>query len=372
MLFQIDTQGSYKKERTGKLMLKRGVVETPVFMPVGTLGMIKTLSPNEINELDFKLILSNTYHLYLQPGIEVLKEFKGLHNFVNWDKNLLTDSGGFQVFSLSSLTKVLEEGIEFKSHLDGSKHLFSPQKVLDIQNVIGSEIMMPIDQCTPPEISKKEAHAANERTVRWAKESKTYLEQHIIHNRLKPPSLFAITQGNFFFDIRKISIDSLVELDFEGYAIGGVSVGEDKTLTNEIIDFSTDHLPINKPRYLMGVGKPGDLIHGVEAGIDMFDSVYPTRVGRNATVFTRNGPLILRNQTNKFDSSPIEKDCECYTCKNFSRAYLRHLFKSKELLALRLASYHNLYFIKTLMDNMRKAISEDCFKTFKENHSALL
>lgn len=369
MYFKIDTQGGYYKERCGRLFLRRGVVETPVFMPVGTLGMVKTLSPHEIMDMDYQIILSNTYHLYLRPGIDVLKSFGGLHNLNKWDRNILTDSGGYQVFSLANLTKVFDEGVIFKSHLDGGEHLFTPQKVLEIQDIIGSEIMMPIDECTPPKISKERAQAAHERTVKWAKESKSYFEEHI---QEKGSLLFAITQGNFFFDIRKGNIESLVDQDFVGYAIGGVSVGEDKTLTEEIIDCSTDYLPLDKPRYLMGVGKPSDLIRGVEMGIDMFDSVYPTRVARNSTVFTRKGPLLLRNQANQFDSSPIEEDCLCYTCKNFSRAYLRHLHKSGEILGLRLTSYHNLVFIKKLMDDMRKAILENRFKAFKEEMISLL
>ncbi|MDH4128695.1 MAG: tRNA guanosine(34) transglycosylase Tgt [Spirochaetota bacterium] len=369
MQFDIEKHGIYSKERVGKIILRRGIVNTPAFMPVGTLGMIKTLTPDEIKEIDFKLILSNTYHLYLRPGIEVLKKFGGIHNLNKWDRNILTDSGGYQVFSLSKLTKIIDEGVILKSHLDGSKHFFTPQKVLEIQDIIGSEIMMPLDECTAPQITHDAAILAHKRTIKWAEESKLYFTEHL---KDTGSILFAITQGNFYFDIRKMSIERLVELDFMGYAIGGVSVGEEKNLTNDIINFSTDNLPINKPRYLMGVGKPIDLIHGVEMGIDLFDSVYPTRVARNATVFTLNGPLLLKNQSNCLDSSPIQENCDCYTCKNFSRAYLRHLFKAGEILGLRLASYHNLFFIKKLMDDIRNAILEDRFESFKREFTSSL
>ncbi len=376
MFFEIEVHGKHKKERAGKLFLRRGVVETPVFMPVGTQGMVKTLSAEEMQEIDYKLILGNTYHLYLRPGLEVLKKFNGLHQFNGWDRNILTDSGGFQVFSLSNLRKITDEGVIFRSHLDGSKHKFTPQKVLEIQSVIGSEIMMPIDECTPPKVTKEAAIEAHKKTLKWAKESKAYYEEMLradySDQEDKSPILFGITQGNFFTDIRKMSIESLVELDFKGYSIGGLSVGEEKAITNEMLDFSTDLLPVNKPRYLMGVGKPGDLIKGVEMGVDMFDSVYPTRVARNATVFTRTGALILRNQENQFSSLPIEEDCQCYTCKNYSRAYLRHLMKAGEILGLRLASYHNLFFLKRLMDEMRQAIIENRFKEFKQDLTPLL
>lgn len=369
MRFEIDHFGGHKKERAGRLFLRRGEVETPVFMPVGTQGMVKTLTPHEVKELDFPLILSNTYHLYLRPGIDVLNSYGGLHNFNKWDGNILTDSGGYQAFSLSSTTKVLDEGVLFKSHIDGSKHVFTPRKVLEIQDCIGSEIMMPIDDCTAPKISRNQAVEAHERTLRWAKESKAFFEEELAP---RGSILFTITQGNFYFDVRKMSIDSLVEQDFWGYAIGGVSVGEEKNLTNEIIDYSTDHLPIRKPRYLMGVGKPSDLILGVEMGIDMFDSVYPTRVARNATVFTPNGALIIRNQSNQMDQSPIDESCGCYVCKHFSRGYLRHLFKAEEILGLRLATYHNLHFLRNLMKEIRKAILADRFKEFKLEMAPLL
>ncbi len=369
MHFEVTKKGSHRKERTATLTLPRGTVETPVFMPVGTLGMVKTLTPHEVKDLGYHLILSNTYHLYLRPGLDVLKSFGGLHNLNKWDRNILTDSGGYQVFSLSKLTKILDEGVLLRSHIDGSKHLFTPQKVLEIQGIIGSEIMMPIDVCSPPKVTVEEAISAHDHTLQWAGESKAYFAEHLEQTG---STLFAITQGNFFFDVRKMSIESLVEMDFKGYAIGGVSVGEEKTLTREIIDFSTDYLPEEKPRYLMGVGKPSDLIRGVEMGIDMFDSVYPTRVARNATVFTRNGPLILRNQANQLSSMPIEEACSCYTCKTFSRAYLRHLFKTGELLGLKLATLHNLHFIKVLMDDIRKAILEDRYGSFVKEMAPLL
>ncbi len=369
MFFQIDNHGSYNKERSGEIKLRRGIVKTPVFMPVGTLGMIKTLSHKEVKDIGFQIILNNTYHLYLRPGLEVISHFGGIHSLNLWDRNILTDSGGFQVFSLSSLAKVSDDGVNFRSHLDGSSHLFTPKKVLEIQNIIGSEVVMPIDVCTPPKISRNTAVEANKRTIKWAKESKAYFD---INMKDKQTILFAITQGNFFLDIRKQSINHLVDMNFDGYAIGGVSVGEDKNITNEVIDLSTDYLPVDKPRYLMGVGKPGDIIRGVEMGIDMFDSVYPTRVARNATVFTKEGHLLLRNMSNRLDSKPIDEFCSCYVCKHYSRAYLRHLMKSNEVLGLRLTTYHNLYFLKTLMDDIRQAIKEDRFNDFKQKNLHLL
>ena len=369
MEFQVTHRGSHHKERAGLLLLRRGPVKTPVFMPVGTQGMVKTLSPEEVKSLNFPLILSNTYHLYLRPGTDVLKSFSGLHNFVKWDGNILTDSGGYQAFSLAANTKIRDDGILFRSHIDGSEHHFTPQKVLEIQDVIGSEIVMPIDDCTPPKITKDQAIAAHLRTLQWAKESKSFFDREMSQ---KGSTLFAITQGNFYEDVRKMSINSLVDLEFKGYAIGGVSVGEEKSLTRDIIDFSTDYLPENKPRYLMGVGKPSDLFHGVMAGIDMFDSVYPTRVARNATVFTGEGPLILKNSTNTFNHSPIDESCDCIVCKNFSRGYLRHLFRAGEILGLRLATFHNLHFLSKLMEEIRQSIEKDNFKELLRSRARLI
>ena len=369
MRFEISHRGTHQKERAGHLLLRRGLVKTPVFMPVGTQGMVKTLAPDDIRDLNFSIILSNTYHLYLRPGTDVLKDFGGLHNFVNWDGNILTDSGGYQAFSLASNTKITDDGILFRSHIDGSKHSFTPKKVLEIQDIIGSELVMPIDDCTPPKITKAEAMAAHQRTLKWAIESKDYFDSEMSH---RGATLFAITQGNFYEDVRRESINSLVDLNFKGYAIGGVSVGEEKSLTRDIIDFSTDLLPQNKPRYLMGVGKPSDLFYGVRAGIDMFDSVYPTRVARNATVFTREGPLILRNYSNTFNHNPIDNTCKCHVCKTFSRGYLRHLFKAGELLALRLATYHNLHFLSALMEEIRQSIIDDRFKDLMDSYKGLL
>lgn len=329
-------------------------------MPVGTIGTVKTLSAFDMKELGYNLILHNTFHLFLRPGMELIQKFGGIHRFNRWDGNLLTDSGGFQIFSLSSLTKITEPGAEFRSPISGEKHFFTPEKVIEIQTRIGSDMIMPLDECTPTETDHAYARKAKDRTTRWAKRSKVF------HNTLEnPPFLFGITQGNVFPDLRKESILELTDLDFDGYSIGGLSVGEGKSIMYDITDLSTDYLPPQKARYLMGVGSPEDLVEAVSRGIDMFDCVMPTRNARNASVFTRTGKLNLMNAKHRMADEPLDPFCQCLTCKNHSRAYLRHLFKTKEMLGYRLATLHNLAYLYDLMKEMRQALRENRFLEFK-------
>jgi len=346
--------------RNAILKLNRGIVKTPVFMPCGTIGTVKTLSGNEVYDLGYKIILQNTYHLYLRPGLDVLKDFNGTHNFSAYKGNILTDSGGFQVFSLSSMIKAEEKGIVFKSHIDGSKHEFTPERVIDIQNIIGSEIIMPLDHLTGMDVDYAKAKDAHERTIRWAKRSK----EHILSINSEQ-ILFGITQGNKYKDLRVESINKLCELDFDGYSIGGLSVGETKDIMYEMIGLSTEILPKNKPRYLMGVGEPEDILTAVALGVDMFDCVLPTRLARHATVFTKKGKVHMRNQRFQFDKNPIENDCNCYTCQNFSNAYLRHLMITGEILGHRLLSIHNLAFFQKLMSDIQNAIADNNFEIYK-------
>ena len=362
MFFNVTHSGSSYKERVGVLKLPYGDIETPIFMPVGTLGMVKALTSQEVKELDYNLILNNTYHLYLRPGMDVITAAGGIRGLSGWKGNLLTDSGGFQVFSLSSMRKIQTDGVEFTSHVDGFKHFFTPEKVISIQQRIGSNIIMPLDVCTETNISIEDVRKSDEITLKWAEQSKTYWDRT---NKKYSQFLFGIVQGNFFKETRERAAKSLVDLDFPGYSIGGLSVGEPKETMGEILDFTTNFLPLDKPRYLMGVGEPIDIINSVERGIDMFDSVYPTRVARNATVFTWNGRLLLRNLANKYDFSPIDKECTCWVCENLSRAYLRHLFHCGELVVFKLVTIHNLHFINELMKKIRKHIKENTFKEFQ-------
>lgn len=359
-LFELILTDPQSKARLGKLHLPAGEVETPVFMPVGTIGTVKTLSSYDMKELGYNLILHNTFHLFLRPGMELIQKFGGIHRFNRWDGNLLTDSGGFQIFSLSSLTKITEPGAEFRSPISGEKHFFTPEKVIEIQTRIGSDMIMPLDECTPTETDHAYARKAKDRTTRWAKRSKIF--HHTLEN---PPFLFGITQGNVFHDLRKESILELTDLDFDGYSIGGLSVGEGKSIMYDITDLSTDYLPHEKARYLMGVGSPEDLVEAVSRGIDMFDCVMPTRNARNASVFTRTGKLNLMNAKHRMADEPLDPFCHCLTCKNHSRAYLRHLFKTKEMLGYRLATLHNLAYLYDLMKEMRQALRENRFFEFK-------
>ncbi len=347
--------------RAGVIETPHGKIETPVFMPVGTQATVKAMTKEELETIHSQIILGNTYHLYLRPGDKLVNDFGGLHKFMNWDKPILTDSGGFQVFSLGDLRKIKEEGVHFRSHLDGSKHFLSPEKSIEIQNNLGSDIMMVLDECPPGMSSREYLIPSIERTTRWAKRC-------VDANKNKDrQGLFAIVQGGIYEDLRDKSFEELSQYDddFSGYAVGGLAVGEPREDMYRILHYSTPKLPENKPRYLMGVGEPLDMLEAVESGIDMMDCVHPTRIGRHGTVFTKYGRLVIKNQSYYRDDRPLD-ECDCYVCKNYTRAYLRHLFKAEEILGQRLATYHNLHFLIKLMDNARKAIKEGKFKEYKE------
>ena len=348
--------------RAGVITTPHGEIKTPVFMPVGTQATVKAMTKEELEEINSQIILGNTYHLYLRPGDELVNDFGGLHGFMRWDRPILTDSGGFQVFSLGDLRKIKEEGVYFRSHLDGSKHFLSPEKSISIQNNLGSDIMMVLDEC-PPGLSTREYLIPSiERTSRWAKRC-------IEANRNKDrQGLFAIVQGGIYEDLRDKSLKELYEADygFAGYALGGLAVGEPREDMYRILKYSTPKLPENKPRYLMGVGEPVDMLEAVEHGIDMMDCVQPTRIGRHGTVFTKYGRLVIKNAIYSRDDRPLDEGCDCYACKNYTRAYIRHLFKAGEILGQRLATYHNLHFLLKLMDNAREAIIDGRFKEYKE------
>ncbi len=336
-------------------MLDSGIeIETPVFMPVGTLATVKALTPLMLETIGAKIILCNSYHLYLRPGTDVLKKFGSLHRFMNWNGGILTDSGGFQVFSLKSLRTMENDGVVFNSHIDGSRHMLTPEKVIDIQNTIGSDIKMVLDDCVSYQEERESVEHALERTLSWARRSKEYFEE-----RESRGSLFGILQGGMYKELRERCALELLNIDFDGYALGGLSVGEENKLMYEIVHHTTDFLPEHKPRYLMGVGTPADLRNCILRGIDMFDCVMPTRNARNGMLFTMNGAINIKRQEYSLDTKPIEEDCLCYTCKNFSRAYLRHLFKSKEILASTLNSIHNIHFYFRYVEKIRDEIKKE-------------
>ena len=346
--------------RRGVIHTPHGDIQTPIFMPVGTQATVKSMTPEELEEeVKAQIILSNTYHLYLRPGQDIVKEAGGLHKFMKWNKPILTDSGGFQVFSLSSLRKINEEGVEFHSHLDGSKHIFTPESVMKIEEDLGADIIMAFDECCPYPSTYEYTKNSMERTTRWAKRCK---DAHKTENQ----ALFGIIQGGFFEDLREQSAKDLIELDLPGYAIGGISVGEPKEEFLKMLRFTTPLMPENKPRYLMGVGTPDYLIEAALAGIDMCDCVLPTRIARNGTALTSHGKVVVRNATYERDWSPLDSECDCYTCKNYTRAYIRHLVKANEILGVRLLSIHNLRFLTRLMENIRTSIENDCLADFKE------
>ena len=346
--------------RLGIVHTPHGSFETPTFMPVGTQATVKTMSPEELKEIGSGIILSNTYHLWLRPGHDIIKEAGGLHKFMNWDKPILTDSGGFQVFSLSKFRTIEEEGVHFRHHLNGSKLFLSPEKATEIQNALGADIMMAFDECPPYPATFEYMKASVERTSRWAERCLT------AHGRPNDQALFGIIQGGEFEELRKQSAKDLVSLDFPGYAIGGLSVGESKEVMNEVLEFTTPLLPQDKPRYLMGVGSPGSLIDGAIRGIDMFDCVLPTRIARNGTLMTSEGRLVVRNAKYKRDFGPLDPNCDCHVCKNYSRAYIHHLIRAEETFGIRLTSYHNLYFLINLMEQVRDAIRTDSLGDFRE------
>ncbi|MBS1552270.1 MAG: tRNA guanosine(34) transglycosylase Tgt [Bacteroidetes bacterium] len=354
------------KARTGLLRTGHSEIETPVFMPVGTLGTVKAVQQRELHEFDTEIILGNTYHLFLRPGMEVMENAGGLHRFMNWSKSILTDSGGFQIFSLSKLKKISEDGVEFSSHLNGDKYFFTPEKVIDIQRIIGSDIMMPLDECLPYPSERKAVEKSISLTSKWEKRCLDHFKNSEDRYGFNQ-KLFSINQGSTFPDLRKRSIDELTALDFDGHAIGGLAVGEENELMYELVDISTSVLPENKPRYLMGVGTPVDLLECVERGIDMFDCVMPTRNARHGKIFTTTGEVNIKSARYKNDFNTPDEECRTYTSMNFSLAYLRHLFISNEILGLQLASVHNTGFYLNLMKNIRNAISTNTFKSFKNN-----
>jgi len=349
------------KARYGKLTTNHGVFETPMFMPVGTLATVKTLSPEELKAVNSAVILSNTYHLWLRPGEDIVKNAGGLHKFMNYDGPILTDSGGFQVFSLARNKKkdIVEEGVHFKSHLDGSALFLTPELSIEIQNKLDSDIAMSFDECIPYPADYEYTKASTERTLRWAKRGK---DAH----KNEEQSLFGIVQGGEFEDLRYYSTKKTVEMDFDGYSIGGTSVGEDKETMYKMVDYGIKYLPIDKPRYLMGVGDPLDIIEGVIRGVDMFDCVLPTRIARHGNAFTRNGKINIRNAKFKEDFEPLDNTCDCYACKNYTRAYIRHLIICDESFGGRLLSIHNIRFLTKLTEELREAIKEDKLLEYKE------
>jgi len=355
--FKVSYQSRESSARLGELILQHGTVETPVFMPVGTQATVKAMSPEELVAVGAEIILSNTYHLYLRPGHELIQEGGGLHSFMNWRHPILTDSGGFQVFSLADLRKVNDDGVTFRSHLDGSSHYFTPEKSIEIQMALGSDIAMAFDVCSPYPCDHSTALRDLNRTTAWAKRCKES-HQHDYQN------LFGIVQGGIYHDLRQKSLEELLALDFPGYGIGGLSVGEPKDIMYEVLDELMSHFPTSKPRYLMGVGSPDCLVEGVIRGVDMFDCVLPTRIARNGTVWTSEGKINIRNAIHAKEFKTLDSDCDCYTCRNFSRAYLRHLFKANEILGLRLTTIHNLAYLMNLMREIRGAIKEERLLNF--------
>ncbi len=354
------------KARTGKFTTDHGEVFTPIFMPVGTIGTVKTVSPQEMLECNVQVMLSNTYHLYLRPGIDILKQFSGLHRFNGWSGPILTDSGGFQIYSLDELKKVSEEGVSFKSHWDGSLHLFTPENVVDIQRTIGSDIMMVLDYLTGNPSDYTVASDAHQQTIRWAERARERFlttEPFYDHQQFQ----FGIIQGGVYEDLRAASLKGLLDIGFEGYAIGGLAVGEDASTRYKITDFCTSNLPEEYPRYLMGVGKPEDILDGIELGVDMYDCVIPTRNARNGAVFTHWGKLNIRNARHKSSQLPLEEGCACFTCQHHSRGYLHHTFRVNETYGLRLATIHNIHFYQKLVNDAREAIRRNEYMKFKQD-----
>jgi len=362
MPFQFDLikQDSETSARLGEMITPHGTVQTPVFMPVGTQGTVKSMLPEEIKNCGAEIILGNTYHLYLRPGHETIQKLGGLHKFMNWPYPILTDSGGFQVFSLGALRKITPDGVMFRSHIDGSKHFLSPQKAIEIQEALGSDIMMCFDECTPYPATLTQTQESLALTVKWAqlcRNSKTSGNQ----------ALFGIIQGGTYLDLRKQAVEQITALDFDGYAIGGVSVGEPKEIMYEITDMITPLLPTDKPRYLMGVGTPQDIVFGVSCGIDMFDCVIPTRCARHGLLFTNSEKIVIKNSRWRECNDPLDETCDCYTCRNYSRAYLRHLYVAGEILSMVLNTIHNVRYYMRLMEKIRTALEEDRFLEFKND-----
>lgn len=358
--FEVVRECSKTGARVGRLYTPHGVIDTPVFMPVGTQATVKTMTPEELKEMGAQIVLSNTYHLYMRPGHRLVEKAGGLHRFMNWDLPILTDSGGFQVFSLSELREIEEEGVYFRSHIDGSGHFISPEKSIEIQNALGADIIMAFDECPPYPCDYGYARKSMDITARWAERC---LEAH---KNAEKQALFGIVQGSTYEDLRRESARQITSLDFPGYAVGGLSVGEPKELMYRMLEVTVPLLPADKPRYLMGVGSPDCLIEGVIRGIDMFDCVLQTRIARNGTALTSRGRVVVRNAAYAEDFSPLDPECDCYTCRNYTRAYIRHLFKANEILGLRLTTYHNLYFTLRLMEKIRMAIIDGRLLEFRD------
>lgn len=357
----INTDG---KARRGRLTFSRGTVETPAFMPVGTYGTVKGMKTEEVADTGAEIILGNTFHLMLRPGTDIVEQHGGLHNFINWNKPILTDSGGFQVFSLGAMRKITEEGVKFSSPVNGEKIMLTPERSMEVQRSLGSDVVMIFDECTPYPATHKESKDSMELSLRWAQRSKNAHGDN-------PSALFGIVQGGMYEDLREVSVKGLKEIEFDGYAIGGLSVGEPKEDMIRILDHIAPLIPDNKPRYLMGVGKPEDLVEGVRRGIDMFDCVMPTRNARNGHLFVTNGVIKIRNARHKIDTGPLDPECDCYTCKNYSRAYLHHLDKCKEILGSQLNTLHNLHFYQRIMQGLRKAIENNTLDEYVKEFYAL-
>lgn len=363
-MISIYAQDKNSQARTGQLHLAHGSLQLPAFMPVGTNGTVKAMLHASLLDMGYEIILGNTYHLYLRPGMDVIRSYGNLHEFSSWNRNILTDSGGFQIFSLAPFRKISEKGVDFRSHIDGSLHSLTPESVVDIQCYLGSDIQMQLDVCTPPGISEEEAVKAMKLTSTWAKRAKRHwLEKQTEYGGV----LFGIVQGNFFYSLREESARQLGELDLPGYAIGGLSVGEEPEVFKEFLHYTAPFLPPEKPKYVMGIGTPGYMLEAVEAGIDLFDCVYPTRVARNGTCFTYNGMLNLKNARFRHDTAPVMDDCICPACQNYSRGYLRHLFVTREILGPMLVTQHNLQFIYTMMEEVRNAITDGEFTAYKNS-----
>ena len=346
--------------RASRLVTPHGTVETPVFMPVGTQATVKTLSPEDLKAAGAEIILGNTYHLFLRPGHELIQRMGGLHGFMSWPSPILTDSGGYQVFSLSDLKKIQEEGVTFQSHIDGARHLFTPESVMEIETALGSDIIMPLDECTPYPCEYEYAKESYAMTLRWAERSKKSFDEFQSVRRA-PQALFGIVQGSTYEDLRLDCARKLVDMGFDGYAIGGLSIGEPKSTMGDLIDLTVACLPVDQPRYLMGAGTPEDLVDAVGRGLDMFDCVIPTREGRNGALYTKEGRININNARFREDEGPLEEDCNCYACRTFSRAYLRHLYHTGEILGPRMGTLHNVHFFVGLARRMRQAILDDTF-----------
>jgi queuine tRNA-ribosyltransferase len=357
MKFELDKTSG--RARRGRMQFERGTVETPAFMPVGTLGTVKGMTPEEVKDTGAQICLGNTFHLMLRPGTQIIQQHGDLHDFMNWDKPILTDSGGFQVFSLGELRKITEEGVTFRSPINGEKILLTPEKSMQVQRELGSDIVMIFDECTPFPATQAEARSSMELSLRWAERSKKAHEGN-------KSALFGIIQGGMYEELRDISLKGLTDIEFDGYAIGGLSVGEPKEDMMRILEHTAPKMPEQKPRYLMGVGKPEDLVEAVRRGIDMFDCVMPTRNARNGHLFISSGVVKIRNAVHRTDTGPLDENCDCYTCKNYSRAYLHHLDKTNEMLGGRLNTIHNLRFYQKVMSDMRDALDNDTFDKFVE------